>query len=63
MLLTQQPVYGPLRAWVFTILPREGGAYFTAEALFSVAVKSQSLECSLEHKEYLPLCVLGLVSP
>jgi hypothetical protein len=24
-----------------------------------VALKSQSLECSLEHKEYLPLCVLG----
>jgi hypothetical protein len=38
-------------------------AYFTAGALFSVAVKSQSLECSLEHKEYLPLCMLGLVSP
>jgi hypothetical protein len=39
-------------------------AHFTAGLLFSVAVKSQSLECSLEHKEYLPLCVCqGLVSP
>jgi len=63
VLLAQKPVYSPLGAWLLTIPPQEGVAYFTAGALFSEAVKSQSLERSLEHKEYLPLCVLGLVSP
>ena len=53
----KKPVYGPLRAWLLTVPPREGVAYFTAGALPSVAVKSQSLKRSLEHKEYLPLCV------
>ena len=63
MLLAQKPIYGSLRARVFTIPPREGVAYFAAGALFSVAsvaVKSQSLDCSLEYKEYLPLCMCVL---
>src|SRR5215217_2331318 len=59
VLLTQKPVYGSLRAWVLTTPSVEGISYFTARALISVAHKSQSLE----HEEYLPLCVLGLVSP
>ena len=63
---SQQPVYGPLRAWLLTILPHEGIAYFAAGALFSMAsvvAKSRSLGSvaaksrSLGHEEYLPLCV------
>src|ERR687889_2024863 len=57
VLLAQKPVYGSLRARLLTVAPREGVAYFTAGALFSVGLKSQPLECSLEHKEYLPLYV------
>src|SRR5919107_1277834 len=59
VLLTEKPIYGSLRARLLTIPPRKSVAYFAAGALFSVAVKSQSLERSLEHKEYLPLYVLG----
>src|SRR5215210_2561266 len=62
-LTEKKPVYGPLRAWLLTVPPREGAAYFTAGALPSVAVKGHSLERSVEHKEYLPWCVRALVSP
>ena len=60
VLLAQKPIHSPLRAWLLTVPPREGFSYFTAGALISVALKSQSLERSVEHKEYLPLCVCVL---
>src|SRR5215208_1576901 len=50
VLLTEKPVYGPLRAWLLTVPPLEGISYFAAGLLFSVPVKSYSLKRSVGHK-------------